>query len=117
MNITILQVAVLLLLFVTVKEVLLSIVSTDFWSPTFLKQDRERRLCVLGGKSICPILSLITERLQAHDNLERTFWNWLKNVWDGLIGVQLSQFGIKEERQMKRRTPSQEQHEGGDCFY
>lgn len=34
----------------------------------------------------------------------------------GLTGVHWSQFGIKEERQMKNGRPSQELHGGGDCF-
>lgn len=34
----------------------------------------------------------------------------------GLTAVHWSQFGIKEERQMKNGRPSQELHGGGDCF-
>lgn len=37
--------------------------------------------------------------------------------WVGLTGVHWSQFGIKEERQIKNGRPSQELHGGDDCFH
>lgn len=80
------EVVVLLLLSVTVKEVLISTVSIGFWSPTFLDQEGERRLCLLGGKCFCPILSPIREKLQTYKSERRMClcWIWLKNVPDGL---------------------------------
>lgn len=42
---------------VTVKEDLISAVSTGFWSPVSLDWERERRLHLLGGKCFCSTLS------------------------------------------------------------
>lgn len=37
--------------------------------------------------------------------------------WAGLTGVHWSQFGSKEERELKNGRASQELHGGGDCFF